>query len=158
MVQSSLTGLPRGGAFPPPALRCNRFAAARTVRPTPARAAASSDSTPRSVVPIKPPDPGRAPARRKYVPMPRTLPTRLLLLLVCVLLAACSTAPDKRLLDHMNQKGFGKRYTGNVEQENYATIGDTLSITDPYNKADLTLSKKIDIDGTILLPELGSVA
>jgi protein involved in polysaccharide export with SLBB domain len=90
--------------------------------------------------------------------MPRTPPTRHLLLLLCALLAACSTAPDKRLLDHMNQKGFGKRYTGNVEQENYATIGDTLSISDPYNKADLTLSKKIDIDGTILLPELGSVA
>jgi protein involved in polysaccharide export with SLBB domain len=90
--------------------------------------------------------------------MPRTPPTRHLLLLLCALLAACSTAPDKRLLDHMNQKGFGKRYTGNVEQENYATIGDTLSISDPYNKADLTLSKKIDIDGTILLPELGAVA
>ena len=74
------------------------------------------------------------------------------------ILAACSTMPDKRSLTNMNTKGFGKHYTGNVEEENYATIGDTLSISDPYNSDELTLSKKIDIDGTILLPELGSVA
>jgi len=91
--------------------------------------------------------------------MPRTSSTRhLLLLLLCGLLAACSTAPDKRMLERMNQDGFGKRYTGNVEEENYATIGDTLSISDAYNKEELTLSKPIDIDGTILLPELGAVA
>jgi polysaccharide export outer membrane protein len=128
------------------------------VRRTPARAAASSDSTPRSVVPIMAPEPGCAPARGKSVPMPRTSSTRLLLPLLCALLAACSTAPDKRMLAHMNQDGFGKRYTGNVEEENYATIGDTLSISDAYNKEELTISKAIDIDGTILLPELGSVA
>jgi polysaccharide export outer membrane protein len=90
--------------------------------------------------------------------MPTTQPLRLVLILLCACLAACNTAPDKRLLDRMNEKGFGKRYTGNVEQENYAAIGDTLSISDPYNKAELTLSKRIEIDGTILLPELGSVA
>ncbi len=90
------------------------------------------------------------------MPMPQLLRPALLLLLA--LLAGCSTAPDKRLLDNMNQHGFGKHYTGNVEEENYATIGDTLTISDPYNKEELTLSKKIDIDGTILLPELGSVA
>lgn len=90
--------------------------------------------------------------------MPTPQPLRLVLLLLCACLAACSTAPDKRLLHYMNQDGFGKRYTGNVEEENYATIGDTISISDPYNKEELTLSKRIDIDGTILLPELGSVA
>lgn len=90
------------------------------------------------------------------MPMPKLLRTALLLLVA--FLAACSTAPDKRLLEHMNQKGFGKKYVGNVEEENYATIGDTLSISDPYNVDELTLSKKIDLDGTILLPELGSVA
>lgn len=87
-----------------------------------------------------------------------TKPLSLLLILLYACLAACSTAPDKRMLNYMNQKGFGKRYTGNVEEENYATIGDTISISDPYNKEELTLSKKIDIDGTILLPELGAVA
>jgi len=90
--------------------------------------------------------------------MPTTPLLRLVLLLLCACLASCSSAPDKRTLERMNQDGFGKRYTGNVEEENYAAIGDVLSITDPYNKAELTLSKKIDIDGTILLPELGAVA
>ncbi|MBK7643981.1 MAG: polysaccharide biosynthesis/export family protein [Planctomycetes bacterium] len=90
--------------------------------------------------------------------MPTTPHLRFWLFLLCACLAACSTAPDKRLLDRMNQKGFGKKYTGNVLEENYATIGDTISISDPYNKSELTLSKRIDIDGTILLPELGSVA
>ncbi len=45
-----------------------------------------------------------------------------------------------------------------TQAESYATIGDTLTISVPCNKDELTLSKKIDIDGTILLPELGSVA
>jgi protein involved in polysaccharide export with SLBB domain len=90
--------------------------------------------------------------------MPTPLLKRLVLLLVCACFVACSTAPDKRLLYNMNQKGFGKRYTGNVEEENYATIGDTISITDPYHPDELELTKKIDIDGTVLLPELGSVA
>jgi len=87
-----------------------------------------------------------------------TSPLRFFSTLLLACLAACSTAPDKRLLEHMNQDGFGKRYTGNVEEENYTTIGDTISISDPYHKEELTLSKKIDIDGTILLPELGAVA
>ena len=94
--------------------------------------------------------------------MRRTPTTRLILLLLCACLAACmascSTAPDKRALSYMNQQRFGKRYTGNVEEENYATIGDTISITDPYHEQELNLSKRIDIDGTVLLPELGAVA
>lgn len=97
-------------------------------------------------------------AARIAVPM-TTMPLKLLLLILCCACAfACSTAPDKRLLNNMNQKGFGKRYTGNVEEENYATIGDTIDITDPYHGEELNLSKKIDIDGTVLLPELGAVA
>jgi protein involved in polysaccharide export with SLBB domain len=30
-------------------------------------------------------------------------------------------------------------------------------ITDPFNPSELTLSKKIDLDGTVLLPELGAL-
>jgi len=89
--------------------------------------------------------------------MPLTPPLRFLLTLLVACLAACSTAPDKRLLEHMNQDGFGKRYSGNVEEENYTAIGDTISISDAYHKDELTLSKKIQIDGTVMLPELGAV-
>ncbi len=82
---------------------------------------------------------------------------RLVLLLLCATLAACNTAPDKRILQYLNTQGFGKRYSGNAEEENYVAIGDTVSITDSYNE-ELSVSKPVDIDGTILLPEIGAVA
>jgi protein involved in polysaccharide export with SLBB domain len=79
-----------------------------------------------------------------------------LLLLVCAS-ASCRTAPDKRILQYLNTDGFGNRYTGNAEEENWVAIGDTLVISDSYN-SELALSKSVDIDGTVLLPELGAVA
>lgn len=85
---------------------------------------------------------------------PRPLLTLLVLLVAC--LASCKTAPDKQMLQHMNTQGFGKRYTGNAEEENYVAIGDSVAITDSYND-ELSVTKSVDIDGTILLPELGAV-
>lgn len=82
---------------------------------------------------------------------------RALLLVVLLLGAACATQPDKRLLQYLNTEGFGKRYTGNSEEENYVSIGDTVQITDSYHPDELTLSQRVGIDGTILLPELGAV-
>lgn len=43
------------------------------------------------------------------------------------------------------------------EAEAYATIGDTILLSDSFNQEVLTLRKKVDIDGTILLPELGAL-
>ncbi len=61
-----------------------------------------------------------------------------LLALVGALLAlvsgCSSTSPDKRLLQYLNDKGFGNRYTGNAEDQNYVTIGDTITITDAFNQ------------------------
>jgi len=72
-------------------------------------------------------------------------------------LAACqSTAPDKRLLQYLNDEGFGNRYTGNAEEQNYVTIGDTISIHDAYH-VELNDTQRVDIDGTIVLPEIGAV-
>src|SRR5687768_5394520 len=57
------------------------------------------------------------------------LSVALVLLLACF--ASCSsTSPDKRLLQYLNQEGFGKRYTGNAEEENWITIDDQIDITD----------------------------
>lgn len=85
-------------------------------------------------------------------------PLRLLLLAsVFCLAAGCKQSPDKRLLQYLNTQGFGKRYTGNVEDENYVTIGDTISVADAYHP-ELTLAQQVDIDGTVVLPELGAVA
>lgn len=100
----------------------------------------------------------RVPAAvRKSVPMRHPWLPRLVLLLLCATSAACNTAPDKRILQYLNTQGFGKRYSGNAEEENYVAIGDTVSITDAYNQ-ELTVSQSIGVDGTILLPEIGAVA
>ena len=81
---------------------------------------------------------------------------RLSILGLC-LLTACNTYPDKRLLQYLNTDGFGKRYTGNAEEENYITIGDRITLTDSYNSELEDLSRKVDIDGTVQLPQLGAV-
>lgn len=80
-----------------------------------------------------------------------------LALLVLTALCACTAYPDKRQLQYLNTEGFGNRYTGNAEEENYVTIGDTLGITDAYHDTELGLNTEVDIDGTVLLPELGAV-
>ena len=82
---------------------------------------------------------------------------RLLVAVALVLLSACSTQPDKRILQHLNTAGFGKSYTGNAEEENYITIGDTLVVTDTYQPAELKANERVAIDGTVLLPEIGAV-
>lgn len=76
--------------------------------------------------------------------------------LAAALCACASTAPDKRLLQYLNDDGFGNRYTGNAEEQNYVTIGDTISITDAYHP-DLTTTQQVDVDGTVVLREIGAV-
>jgi protein involved in polysaccharide export with SLBB domain len=113
---------------------------------------------------LEPPaDPGRnVPPPPQAPPVPMTHGTRPWILLLFALaglawLGGCSsTAPDKRLLQYLNDKGFGKRYTGNAEDQNYVTIGDTVSITDAFH-LELTVAQPVDIDGTIILPEIGAV-
>ena len=49
---------------------------------------------------------------------PRTpRPARLAALVGLVALAACSSSPDKRVLQYLNTDGFGKRYVGNSFQD-----------------------------------------
>jgi protein involved in polysaccharide export with SLBB domain len=86
----------------------------------------------------------------------RSRAIRLLAVGALFALSACNTMPDKRILQYLNTDGFGNRYQGNAEEENWLAIGDTLEINDAYN-AELTLASPVDIDGTVLLPELGAV-
>jgi protein involved in polysaccharide export with SLBB domain len=88
---------------------------------------------------------------------PAFLQRALALFALAALAASCvSTSPDKRLLQYLNDKGFGNRYTGNAEDQNYVTIGDTVSISDAYHP-ELTQTQRVDIDGTVVLPEIGAV-
>ena len=81
----------------------------------------------------------------------------LLAALLVLVVSACSSTPDKRVLQYLNTQGFGNRYTGNSEEENWVAIKDTLVITDSYHADELNVSLPVDIDGTVLLPELGAV-
>jgi protein involved in polysaccharide export with SLBB domain len=80
-----------------------------------------------------------------------------LLLAGLACLASCSaTLENKRILQYLNQSGFGKRYYGNAQEQNYVSIGDTIQFMDTYNE-DVRGTEVVDIDGTILLDEVGSV-
>src|SRR5262249_18312429 len=76
---------------------------------------------------------------------------------VALLLAACDTMADKRMLQNLNTQGFGNRYSGNAEEENWVAIGDSISVTDSYHPGEIKATVKVDIDGTVLLPEIGTV-
>ena len=83
----------------------------------------------------------------------------LLLLSAVTWMSGCnsSSAPDKRVLQYLNRDGFGNRYTGNAEEENYVSIGDTVALIDVLKPGRLSSTQVVDIDGTVLLPELGVV-
>lgn len=74
-----------------------------------------------------------------------------------VLCISCaSETPDKRILQYLNREGFGKRYIGNAEEENYVTIGDRITFVDSQNP-EVRGTQEVEIDGTIQLPEVGAV-
>jgi len=73
------------------------------------------------------------------------------------LLSGCTTyLPDKRLLQYLNQEGFGKRYIGNSQEQNYVSIGDTITYVDTYNP-EISAVRTVDVDGTILVDQVGAV-
>ncbi len=70
--------------------------------------------------------------------------------------SACQSSPDKRVLQYLNREGFGTRYSGNPEEENYLTIGDSFTFQDEFGSIPLT-NARVDLDGTIQLFPIGSV-
>ncbi len=82
----------------------------------------------------------------------------LLLASLAPLTSACSSLEDKRVFQVLNRSGFGHRYHGDATEENYAAVGDMVLVTDPLNAEFLTSPPQpVDIDGTIEMPEIGSV-
>jgi len=99
------------------------------------------------------------PRHDESVPRARGLSGIGLLILLALLvqfLSSCSTTPDKRVLQYLNQEGYGKRYVGNVREEAYLTIGDGLSLTDEFDLG-FQVDAIVELDGTIFVPELGNV-
>jgi protein involved in polysaccharide export with SLBB domain len=68
-----------------------------------------------------------------------------------------ASGTDKRILQYLNQEGFGKRYAGNSQDQNYVTIGDTITFVDTYNPTEVRGTVQVDIDGSILIPDAGAV-
>jgi protein involved in polysaccharide export with SLBB domain len=89
--------------------------------------------------------------------IPRIGFARLVVAATLLSLTACDSTPDKRLLQNLNTQGFGNRYSGNAEVENWVAIGDSISVTDTYHPSEIKGTVKVDIDGTVLLPEIGTV-
>ncbi len=93
----------------------------------------------------------------------RTTVGRLVALLVlgtlCLSSAGCfSSSPDKRVLQFLNTEGFGRRYVGNPEEENYVTIGDRIEWVDRTTlHPNLQGTAVVDIDGTVVIDEAGAV-
>ncbi|MAB80685.1 MAG: hypothetical protein CMJ89_15145 [Planctomycetes bacterium] len=73
-----------------------------------------------------------------------------------VLSGCASYLPDKRLLQYLNQEGFGKRYVGDSQEQNYLSIGDTVTFIDTYNP-EISATRQVDVDGTILVDQVGAV-
>jgi len=81
----------------------------------------------------------------------------LLVLVLGSALTSCrSSSPDKRTLQYLNTQGFGHKYSGNAEEENYLTLGDRVQYVDRYNP-EVAGVEQVDIDGTIVLPEVGAI-
>ncbi|HET6203791.1 MAG TPA: polysaccharide biosynthesis/export family protein [Planctomycetota bacterium] len=75
-----------------------------------------------------------------------------------LLAGGCSSLEDKRIFQYLNRSGFGQRYHGNASEENFAAVGDAVTVTDSVNPEYLTLPpQQVDIDGTIDMPEVGNV-
>jgi protein involved in polysaccharide export with SLBB domain len=83
-------------------------------------------------------------------------PSKCLAALLLATLGACTSSPDKRALQYLNQEGYGRRYTGNSLQDDYLSIGDTLQFRDTYNLS-VVGAPRIAIDGTIDFDQAGRV-
>jgi len=75
-----------------------------------------------------------------------------------ILLAAsgCRTYDDSRVLQTLNQRGFGRRATGDANEIYTVGIGDSIRIIDPLNP-EISGAAAIRMDGVIALPLIGEV-
>ncbi|MGQ0552057.1 MAG: polysaccharide biosynthesis/export family protein [Planctomycetota bacterium] len=99
------------------------------------------------------------PAPRPPVP-PRSASPRLLALALLTAgllpLGACHSTDDARVLQVLNQRGFG-RPTQDANRQYYVGIGDGLTISDKLHAEYNNLSEVVRMDGVITLPEVGEL-
>ncbi|MEQ8765249.1 MAG: polysaccharide biosynthesis/export family protein [Planctomycetota bacterium] len=78
-----------------------------------------------------------------------------------ILLSACTsvyeTTDGARLLQELNDRGFGKRYEGDINEEYYVGVGDVLRILELGNPELTIPPTSVQSDGTISLPYIDRV-
>jgi len=79
-----------------------------------------------------------------------------LALLAGLLVQACSSTDDARVLQVLNQRGFG-RPTQDANRRYYLGIGDGVVLRSSTYPEYNGISEKIRMDGTITLPDVGEV-
>ena len=73
-----------------------------------------------------------------------------------LLLAGCSAADDARVLQVLNQRGFG-RPTQDANRQYYVGIGDAIVIQDRIHPEYNGVQEVVRMDGVVTLPEVGEV-
>ncbi len=82
----------------------------------------------------------------------RPLVAAALALLPC----ACASSDDARVLQVLNQRGFG-RPTQDANRQYYVGIGDSISIQDRMHAEYNGINETVRMDGVVTLPEVGEV-
>lgn len=85
-----------------------------------------------------------------------TVITRSMLLALLLLAAACASSDDARVLQVLNQRGFG-RPTQDANRQYYIGIGDQITIEDRLHAEYNAVSEVVRMDGTVTLPEVREV-
>jgi protein involved in polysaccharide export with SLBB domain len=71
---------------------------------------------------------------------------------------SCRTLEDPRVFEVMNRRSFGKRYDGDAQVANYLRVGDAITVVSVTDPDELTVPMEvIDVDGTVVLPEIGTL-
>ncbi len=73
-----------------------------------------------------------------------------------LLLAGCQTQNDARVQTLLNQRGFGKPYTGDSNEQYYIGIGDSILVQEP-NYPPLNGAYVVRADGVIHVPHIGDI-
>ncbi len=81
---------------------------------------------------------------------------RLLFLLLLGAFPACRTFDDARVLQALNQRGFGRKYVGDANEVLTVGIGDSFLIGD-VNNPDITGNFTVRLDGVVTVPLIGEV-
>jgi polysaccharide export outer membrane protein len=78
------------------------------------------------------------------------------LALLLAVSSGCVSQDDARVQSLFNQRGFGRRFTGDANEQYYLGIGDSIVVQDPGHP-ELSGAYSIRMDGVIDVPLIGEI-